>query len=87
MRVTFYGVRGSVPSPGPQTARYGGNTSCVEVRLNDGSTLVVDAGTGMRERDPANRCPSYSKDAINRVRLMHDQHGADRSSNSNRIQP
>jgi phosphoribosyl 1,2-cyclic phosphodiesterase len=49
MRVTFYGVRGSVPSPGPNTARYGGNTSCVEVRLNDGSTLVLDAGTGMRE--------------------------------------
>ena len=49
MRVTFYGVRGSVPAPGPQTARYGGNTSCVEVRLSDGSTLVLDAGTGLRE--------------------------------------
>ena len=35
MRVTFYGVRGSVPAPGPQTARYGGNTSCVEVHLSD----------------------------------------------------
>ena len=49
MRVTFYGVRGSVPSPGPQTARYGGNTSCVEVRLSDGSVLVLDAGTGLRQ--------------------------------------
>jgi phosphoribosyl 1,2-cyclic phosphodiesterase len=49
MRVTFHGVRGSVPSPGPQTSRYGGNTSCVEVRLSDGSTLALDAGTGMRE--------------------------------------
>lgn len=49
MRVTFYGVRGSVPAPGPQTARYGGNTSCVEVRLADGSTLALDAGTGLRE--------------------------------------
>ena len=48
MRVTFYGVRGSVPAPGPQTARYGGNTSCVEVRLADGSTLALDAGTGLR---------------------------------------
>jgi phosphoribosyl 1,2-cyclic phosphodiesterase len=49
MRVRFYGVRGSVPAPGPQTARYGGNTSCVEVRLADGSTLALDAGTGLRE--------------------------------------
>jgi phosphoribosyl 1,2-cyclic phosphodiesterase len=48
MRVTFYGVRGSVPAPGPQTARFGGNTSCVEVRLSDGSTLALDAGTGLR---------------------------------------
>lgn len=49
MRVTFHGVRGSVPAPGPQTSRYGGNTSCVEVRLTDGSTLALDAGTGLRE--------------------------------------
>ena len=49
MRVTFHGVRGSVPAPGPQTSRYGGNTSCVEVRLSDGSTLALDAGTGLRE--------------------------------------
>jgi phosphoribosyl 1,2-cyclic phosphodiesterase len=48
MRVTFYGVRGSVPAPGPTTARYGGNTSCVDVRLADGSILVLDAGTGIR---------------------------------------
>jgi phosphoribosyl 1,2-cyclic phosphodiesterase len=48
MEVTFYGVRGSVPAPGPNTVRYGGNTSCVEVRLSDDSTLVLDAGTGMR---------------------------------------
>lgn len=48
MRVSFHGVRGSVASPGPATARYGGNTSCVEVTLGDGSTLVLDAGTGMR---------------------------------------
>ena len=48
MRVTFYGVRGSVPAPGPSTARYGGNTSCVEVILGDGTTLILDAGTGMR---------------------------------------
>ena len=48
MRVTFYGVRGSVPAPGPDTARYGGNTSCVEVQLSDGTLVVLDAGTGLR---------------------------------------
>jgi phosphoribosyl 1,2-cyclic phosphodiesterase len=49
MRVTFYGVRGSVPTPGPGTVRYGGNTSCVEVRLQDGTVLILDGGTGIRE--------------------------------------
>jgi phosphoribosyl 1,2-cyclic phosphodiesterase len=49
MRVTFFGVRGSVPTPGPSTVRYGGNTVCVEVRLADGTLLVLDAGTGIRE--------------------------------------
>lgn len=48
MRVTFYGVRGSVPAPGPSTARYGGNTSCVGVSLSDGSLIILDAGTGIR---------------------------------------
>lgn len=49
MRVTFHGVRGSIPSPGPNTARYGGNTSCVEVTLEDETRLILDAGTGLRE--------------------------------------
>jgi phosphoribosyl 1,2-cyclic phosphodiesterase len=49
MRVRFYGVRGSVPTPGPSTVRYGGNSVCVEVRLADGSCIVLDAGTGIRE--------------------------------------
>jgi len=47
--ITFYGVRGSIPSPGPTTARYGGNTSCVFVELDNGEILVLDAGTGIRE--------------------------------------
>lgn len=48
MTVKFHGVRGSTPSPGPATARYGGNTSCVEVRAGD-EILILDAGTGIRE--------------------------------------
>lgn len=49
MKARFWGTRGSVPAPGPQTVRYGGNTSCVEVRGDDGSLVVLDAGTGIRE--------------------------------------
>jgi phosphoribosyl 1,2-cyclic phosphodiesterase len=49
MRVRFHGVRGSIPTPGPSTVRYGGNSVCVEVRLADGSCIVLDAGTGIRE--------------------------------------
>ncbi len=47
MLVRFWGVRGSIPCPGPATARYGGNTACVEVRCGD-HLLVFDAGTGLR---------------------------------------
>jgi phosphoribosyl 1,2-cyclic phosphodiesterase len=49
MRVRFYGVRGSIPTPGASTLRYGGNTVCVEVTTADGSRLVLDAGSGIRE--------------------------------------
>ena len=48
MRATIWGCRGSLASPGPDTVRYGGNTSCVEIRLSDDSVLVLDAGTGIR---------------------------------------
>jgi phosphoribosyl 1,2-cyclic phosphodiesterase len=49
MRVRFFGVRGSIPTPGPSTVRYGGNSVCVEVRLTDDTRIVLDAGTGIRE--------------------------------------
>jgi phosphoribosyl 1,2-cyclic phosphodiesterase len=48
MKAKLWGTRGSVPSPGPETIRYGGNTSCVGVTLSDGSLLALDAGTGIR---------------------------------------
>ncbi|MBV8295862.1 MAG: MBL fold metallo-hydrolase [Acidimicrobiia bacterium] len=48
MQARVWGARGSLAAPGPETVRYGGNTSCVEVRLEDGTLLVLDAGTGMR---------------------------------------
>jgi phosphoribosyl 1,2-cyclic phosphodiesterase len=48
VRVRLWGTRGSVAASGADTARYGGNTSCVEVRGPDGTLLVLDAGTGIR---------------------------------------
>ena len=48
MTVTFWGVRGSIATPGPATTRFGGNTSCVELRCG-GDILIFDAGTGIRE--------------------------------------
>lgn len=44
----MWGCRGSLASPGPRTVRYGGNTTCAEVRLDDGTQLILDAGTGIR---------------------------------------
>ena len=49
MRVRFWGVRGSIAAPGPETARYGGNTPCVEARADDGTLLIFDCGTGARK--------------------------------------
>jgi phosphoribosyl 1,2-cyclic phosphodiesterase/ActR/RegA family two-component response regulator len=46
-RLTFWGVRGSIPSPGPSTVRYGGNTTCVEVRAHN-EIIILDGGTGLR---------------------------------------
>ena len=49
MYVRFWGTRGSIAAPGRHTARYGGNTSCVELRAGDGTVVVLDCGTGARE--------------------------------------
>lgn len=49
MRVRFYGTRGSIATPGKEYARYGGNTSCVLLTFDDGRSLILDAGTGLRE--------------------------------------
>lgn len=48
MTVEFWGVRGSIPSPGASTVRYGGNTSCVTITFDEDRILVLDAGTGIR---------------------------------------
>jgi phosphoribosyl 1,2-cyclic phosphodiesterase len=47
MKVKFWGVRGSIASPGPKTARYGGNTTCIEIRTDNNEIIILDAGTGI----------------------------------------
>ena len=48
MRARFWGSRGSLAAPGPDTVRIGGNTSCIEVRTDDGRLVILDSGTGIR---------------------------------------
>lgn len=47
MKVRFWGVRGSIAVPGPKTVRYGGNTTCIEVRTDNNELIILDAGTGI----------------------------------------
>lgn len=57
MKLKFWGVRGSIPTPGKHTVRYGGNTPCLELRLDDDKLIIFDAGTGIR---------SFGDDLINK---------------------
>ncbi|MEO5377951.1 MAG: MBL fold metallo-hydrolase [Magnetococcus sp. DMHC-6] len=47
MKIKFWGVRGSIPCPGPKTVKYGGNTTCIEVRTDAGYLIILDAGSGI----------------------------------------
>ncbi len=49
MKITFRGVRGSIPVPGPNTVKYGGNTTCVHIVTDEGDEIIIDGGTGIRE--------------------------------------
>jgi len=49
IKIKFWGVRGSIPTPGASTLRYGGNTPCVEVQFRNGPLFILDAGSGIRE--------------------------------------
>jgi phosphoribosyl 1,2-cyclic phosphodiesterase len=64
MNVTFWGVRGSVPTPGPDTSRYGGNTSCVTVQADPDSLVVLDAGSGICQLG------HHFPDGVERVDIM-----------------
>src|SRR2546428_674695 len=57
MEVRFWGTRGAIPTPGPHTVRFGGNTSCVEVRTAEGHIFIFDCGTGARPLGEALMAP------------------------------
>jgi phosphoribosyl 1,2-cyclic phosphodiesterase len=65
MLARVWGSRGSVAAPGPDTVRYGGNTSCVEVRAESGDVIVLDAGTGIRPLGAA-----LDTEGVERVHLL-----------------
>lgn len=48
MKIRFWGVRGSLPTPGPETSRYGGNTTCIQIERDKGPLIIIDCGTGIR---------------------------------------
>src|SRR3954453_4665914 len=74
MRVRFWGTRGSIPTPGPDTVRYGGNTSCVEVRA-DGGIVGLDAGSGIRSLGIA-LTKEFPKEPLNLTVLITHTHWA-----------
>jgi phosphoribosyl 1,2-cyclic phosphodiesterase len=74
MKLKVWGARGSIPTPGPETMRYGGNTSCAELTLSDGSTLILDAGTGIRHLGLAlPRCERPINILLTHLHLDHIQ--------------
>jgi phosphoribosyl 1,2-cyclic phosphodiesterase len=73
MRIKFWGVRGSIASPGPDTAGVGGNTSCVEVRCGE-TRLVLDAGTGVRRLGDALLAEGGPVDATILLSHLHWDH-------------
>jgi phosphoribosyl 1,2-cyclic phosphodiesterase len=61
MKIKFWGVRGSIPAPGPETNRYGGNTSCVSVHTCTGGLVIIDMGTGLMHLGNALMAGAFGK--------------------------
>lgn len=71
LSVRFWGVRGSIPSPGARTVRYGGNTPCTELRTSGGWLVILDAGTGIRELGQALMARAQGKPVKGDIFLTH----------------
>ncbi len=74
MRIKFWGTRGSIPSPGKETVRFGGNTPCVEVRLAKNNLVIFDAGTGIRALGDALMATGESVKAFIAITHPHWDH-------------
>ena len=73
MKVKLWGTRGSIPTPGPETARYGGNTSCVHVQDEAGTHIVLDAGTGIRRLGDSLENPGRVDLLLSHLHMDHIQ--------------
>jgi phosphoribosyl 1,2-cyclic phosphodiesterase len=74
MRVRFWGVRGSIPAPGPDTIRYGGNTSCVSVHTRGGGLVIVDMGTGLMHLGNALMADAFGRGCGHAAILLSHTH-------------
>lgn len=75
MKVKFWGVRGSIPSPGSKTVKYGGNTLCLEIRLQaQGRLIIIDAGSGIRELGDSLGCNREAQDHLDTEILLTHTH-------------
>jgi len=74
MRIRFWGVRGSIPAPGPETNRYGGNTSCVSVTTAGGKLVIIDMGTGLMHLGNTLMAREFGKGAGHAAILLSHAH-------------
>jgi phosphoribosyl 1,2-cyclic phosphodiesterase len=74
MKIRFWGVRGSIPAPGPETNRYGGNTSCVSVHTKSGELVIIDMGTGLMHLGTALMAGAFGKGAGRATILLSHTH-------------
>jgi phosphoribosyl 1,2-cyclic phosphodiesterase len=74
MKIKFWGTRGSIPVPGNDTTIYGGNTTCLEIILEGGSTVIIDAGTGIRRLGEKLIKENKNKDILLLITHIHWDH-------------
>jgi phosphoribosyl 1,2-cyclic phosphodiesterase len=74
MKIRFWGVRGSIPAPGPDTIRYGGNTSCVSVHTRSGGLVIIDMGTGLMHLGNTLMAGAFGKGAGRATILLSHTH-------------
>lgn len=74
MKIKFWGVRGSIPAPGPDTNRYGGNTACVSVTTSSGELVIIDMGTGLMHLGNALMGGAFGKGGARATILLSHTH-------------